>query len=217
MSTNGASSSSSPKQRGAWSYWRAASILLLLGGFVYTNLCQVRVVQLSNAQQHPVQFNTVVVGDDANSTLHRNYQYNDNDWTFQGLAKDSCIYVEDICHSSHRWFYKRSNGNSSGTNKKYQPRLSLKMRHPDFANHATAYRSDYTFEHDAANTITDQCVDSPIHNHVRVCSCCGLLLPLREQSFVQVQRNLTMCVRSLSLAFALSLSLSIDGLVYHLQ
>jgi hypothetical protein len=170
MSTNGAGTgaSSSPKQR-AWT-WRAASILLIVGGFVYTNLCQVR-VQLANGQQ--VQFNTIVVGDNSNSTtLRRNNRYDDSDWTFSGLAKDSCIYVEDICHSSHRWFYKRSSG--SGGSGKYQPRLSLKMRHPDFASHAaTAYRSDYTFEHDAAN-ITDQCVDSPIHNHVRICFLCAV-------------------------------------------
>jgi hypothetical protein len=74
-----------------------------------------------------------------------------------------CFYVEDVCRTSHRWFYRPST-------EKHQPRLTLLKDHIDVRWMATAYRREYRFEHheDGFNrTLHNRCVDSPVTNHVR--------------------------------------------------
>jgi hypothetical protein len=79
---------------------------------------------------------------------------------------DRCFYVEDICRSSHRWFYRPAKAT------KRQPDVLLMKEFEDFrANFVNpSYRQSYRFERNASFLTASQweeCVDSPIENHVR--------------------------------------------------
>lgn len=80
---------------------------------------------------------------------------------------EKCFYVEDICRTSHRWFYRPS---TEG----HQPRLKLLKDHEDVRWMKSAYRREYIFEHpeDGINaTSRNRCVESPVTNHVsRACA-----------------------------------------------
>jgi hypothetical protein len=76
---------------------------------------------------------------------------------------EKCFYVEDICRTSHRWFYRPSA-------EKHQPRLTLLKDHIDVRWMATAYGREYRFdqhEDGISRTLHNRCVDSPVTNHVR--------------------------------------------------
>jgi hypothetical protein len=87
---------------------------------------------------------------------------------------DRCFYVEDICRSSHRWFYrpaKATQPNPDGTPKR-QPDVLLMKEFEDFRAYVAnpSYRQSYRFERNASFLTASQwekCVDSPIENHVR--------------------------------------------------
>jgi hypothetical protein len=100
---------------------------------------------------------------------------------------DRCFYVEDICRSSHRWFYRppksksttttttttTTNPNGAATTKR-QPDVLLMKEFEAFRVNSAAnnpsYRQSYRFERNASVLTPsqwDECVDSPIENHVR--------------------------------------------------
>jgi hypothetical protein len=84
---------------------------------------------------------------------------------------DRCFYVEDICRSSHRWFYRPAKTNNDGTPKR-QPDVLLMKEFEDFRAYVAnpSYRQSYRFERNASFLSASQweeCVDSPIENHVR--------------------------------------------------
>lgn len=76
----------------------------------------------------------------------------------QTMNSEKCFYVEDICHSSHRWFYRTNPG-------KKQPRILLQMHSGEVSDQETAYSKEYRFEHAGEGAI-NQCPTSPITNHV---------------------------------------------------
>jgi hypothetical protein len=89
-----------------------------------------------------------------------------------------CYYVEDICRSSHRWFYKPDPH-------KRQPDVIWDTDHPDVwpPNPETVYQRSYRFQRQrqrqhspedrldrtngTARFSEDECPTSPVTNHVR--------------------------------------------------
>jgi hypothetical protein len=91
------------------------------------------------------------------------------EWNNTRLQK-KCFYVEDICHSSHRWFYRDSPG-------KRQPDVLLHYEYADLRTYAgdvdSAYESTYRFrKHNNDSYLASQrCVDSTVTNHVSFAPC----------------------------------------------
>ena len=71
---------------------------------------------------------------------------------------ENLFFVEDICHSSQRWFYRTDPS-------KRQPKVLLTMFEQEVRGLESPYPAQYRFEHRSDN-LTQHCVDSPISDHV---------------------------------------------------
>ena len=71
---------------------------------------------------------------------------------------ENLFFVEDICHSSQRWFYRTDPS-------KRQPKVLLTMFEQEVRGYQSPYPTQYRFEHRSDN-LTQHCVDSPISDHV---------------------------------------------------
>jgi hypothetical protein len=88
------------------------------------------------------------------------------------LFNDTCFYVEDICHSSHRWFYRASASTGTTSQRKRQPDVLLSSTYTDFQRlDNPSYKKVYHFKKQTTSlvntTLLDGCKESPIENHVR--------------------------------------------------
>ena len=119
--------------------------------------------QIPDLKLEPVQIEPFEV-DTASTTIQSSQPKSIDPFAWNKTnIPEKCFYVEDICRTSHRWFYRPSEG-------KHQPRLTLLKNHQDVRWKVSAYRKEYQFEHhnDAINmTVHNRCVDSPVTNHVR--------------------------------------------------
>jgi hypothetical protein len=112
------------------------------------------------------------------------------DWNASQYT-DRCLYVEDVCHSAHRFFYHTSKSSSSSstaseTKRRHQPPLILETKSSDEwppNQRETVYRRYYRFREPSDSTALGQCSWSPITNHVRLSKTFALPVRLPLPSF----------------------------------
>ena len=159
---------------------RSLALVLLLTGIALQNwrqdkfLRRVTASPLASTQEvtnEPGKRSPIVKLESKKEHVQRDNWFNVTELESNPATK-KCLFVENICHSTHRWFYDDSRLS------KYQPDIQVQVISDEFIernnrnypHHVTVYRSS-----DMDLNMASSCLYSPIANHFVLQSIYGML------------------------------------------